>query len=392
MDAASEAFAGSDHVTFSGLRNDFIVRVGGHGSRNVRARSRPPPVAVRWLVSSVLLLGCEAEPSAPPAPSNTSDGLGAGVCGEEIAPSNGDPMAIRVLDFCPTPRDPLQPPAANAAGPCAPRIFGDCNALIQLGLSESWAERYVHDSGGPATVDLSLMRFVSPEGAFAAFTDRVLVMVDPEAPDVSAVDGVVNSVSRGASVHAVNGAHLFELHYTDPWQPNDVERTVGRDVLGEFARTLKARLPGGAELPRTVELLPTADRLPWGVRVSYRHAFGLEGAGPAAVGYYARGHQRYRIFVAQYRDEASARDVLRSIRRSGQGHRLEDFPFDCFELSGSAGFGDAASLWLVGKNGARVVAVGSEPPKPPGHQAKHQPSWLSRPEKLQLLRAVFNRR
>ncbi len=345
--------------------------------------------------TAVPLWGCD-EGATKPAPTTAEvpSTVGSGAC-RGAAAQRPEPLEVVVGDFCPGETSGEAPGAVTTnafAAACVPAFRDTCDELSKLGLSRSWTRRYVHDSGGPASVEANLARFASPDGAFAAFTNRILLTVDPYAPDVRSVPGLEHAVAMGASTYAVVGSDLIELHYSDPWKTPEAERSEGLGVLSQFASALRARLPQDVLWPRTMELLPKEKRLPWGVRVSYRRAFGLEGAGPAALGYYSDGAIRYQLFVASTRDEASAADIFRSIRRTGDGRRLEDFPFDCFELSGSAGFGEPPGLWLVGKNGSRVAAVGSAPPQPPGHHTSAERNWLTRPEKLQLLRRVFNRR
>jgi hypothetical protein len=85
-------------------------------------------------------------------------------------------------------------------------------------------------------------------------------------------------------------------------------------ILPLLAKAITEKLPGNAEKPAPVRLLPEANMLPLGISFWPKDALGIKGLGPAAMGFYKDGEKRYRVLEAAPADEAAAKAMLKSVR------------------------------------------------------------------------------
>jgi hypothetical protein len=228
---------------------------------------------------------------------------------------------------------------------------------------------------------------------------------DPARARVTPLDAGAAAALDGEMAYVVRGEYLAQLSYANEAEAPAQRLTSAARVLPPLARALGARLPGQPVPPPAVARLPLEERLPLGVTYAVRDALGIDGLGPGAVGFYARGEQRYRIVSLRRRDEAAAGDVIATLRKVERATKIKDLgsPAVAFETTG----GDGASRveWVVMQAGAAVLGVGDEelvlgagagagagagegsPVAGPSRAAEERRK-LSRTEKVRLLRRL----
>ncbi len=342
-----------------------------------------------WAIASIA--GCE-RPEAPPAQQSEST-ASPRICDSPSRTEYGPPS--RIADLCVDPNtkvvdlDPISTQDFDQL--CSRRFASDCPEYVHWGLRRFVQLRFIAATGEPENLEVTLLRFATPEAAHALFTVRGLSRVEPGQRDVVAVSGSSRGLILGSSAMVYRGTDFVEMRYYNRQAAGKTEETLARQRLGEFAPRFVDALPGQPEPPRVFKLFPDDHRLSWGLRSSYRTAFGVAEVGPSTIGYYRDGKRAYSIFAASYPDDAAASDVYRALRRLPGRHVLEDVPFDAFEVSAAFGTQDVPSLWLVGKNGGRVAAVGSRRP-PPKKVPRAEVDWIERDAKMRLMRQLFARR
>jgi hypothetical protein len=155
-------------------------------------------------------------------------------------------------------------------------------------------------------------------------------------------------------------AELAEITYNDAEATAEQVAQKGNALLPALATALGEKLPGSSELPASVKLLPTDDRLPMGIRYEMSEALG-KAASPGAIGYYQQGDKRWRVVVFAARDEAHAAKLLREVSTNA----VDKEPLAPAQKLGRGSarlvVGATKSEWLAGENGVSVVGVGDEP-------------------------------
>jgi len=231
---------------------------------------------------------------------------------------------------------------------------GECAVYQKLGVKRVVEARYVDGGGSSATINVILSRFASPEQALAMFTKRALGGGDPAHPDTPKPLAAGGLAALGiGNAYLWRGAELAEITYNDGDASAEQIAAKGSALLPPLAKELAAKMPGATDLPAAVKLLPEAARLPLGLSYEPTDAL-VPGAGAGAFGYYQEGDKRWRVLAMAERDEAQAKDVLKTIAAGGVEEK---------------GIGDAAvrvlagarkTEWIVGRKGARIVGVGDE--------------------------------
>ncbi len=154
----------------------------------------------------------------------------------------------------------------------------------------------------------------------------------------------------------VRGPYVAELTLDDPKADQAALTRVANATLPGLVGALASHIDG-VEAPRAVELLPTSERLPMGVRYIEADILGVKSAGDGAYGYHKtpKGF-RYRSLVASRATNDAAEKTFESLTRGG---------------TLLAGTGDAAATvdfaqggakaeWIVARKGAFVVGLGDE--------------------------------
>lgn len=354
-------------------------------------------VALACLLVRVVA-ACEQAPSsggggvAPPAAGEPVLGLcrgGGGVVDDEISAG----FFPRVVGkYCLDPNGQARNYGKSARGTLeegCDQHLGQCELYRSYGLERLVSVRYADGAGTTASVLVMVSTFATTEGAFGFYTGRVVAGADPSGTQLVEVPASGQAVVGVNSAVLWSGSHVAELNYADPAQAPEQLRASANAALTQLVASMN--LPGGADKPAAVLSLPVESRLPLGVEFVRADALGVSGAGAAAIGYYAQGGRRWRVLVIQRGDEDSARDVIKTLRRSPSLLPLKDAPDGVFSLFTRTSDSAPRVDWIVGARGASVVAIGDEEyvlATAPNAEERARVS-LSYTEKLALLQSIL---
>jgi len=246
---------------------------------------------------------------------------------------------------------------------CTELLDGECEVYKNYGLKRVVTLRYVDGAGSPGSVNVTVSRFASAEGAFAFFTKRVIADGDP-------IDGTPKELAAGAEgalgtgiAYVWRGELVAELSYTNELQTPDQLKATSAEVLPELARQIGDHLPGDVNPLPAVRLLPTLRLLPMGIGYAHRDVLGVAGLGSGAIGYYQDGSERFRVVGLARADEDSAKDVLGTLKKLPGAKVQKDLGFDAVSFTTREADGAPQAEWLAGRSGSNVIIVGDEPLK-----------------------------
>ena len=350
--------------------------------------------------SVLLLSACKSDSSgrAHPPPAITAK---AGACeGAQDAPR--DPIGKSMLParsgaMCLDPQGSDKAFGEDAERPfdraCDELLDGECEVYRSFGAVRVLESRYVDDAGSPATLVVHLSKFATAEGAFAMFTSRVVGDGDP-ASDVT--PRALTAPFAGAlgvnNAYVVRGPYLAEIVFTDETAGStDALRVRAAPHVEPLAREIGAKLPGDPAPPPAVAALPSASRLPLGVRYFTKDVLGVAGVGPGAIGYYRDEGKRYRVVAILRPDADQAKDLLATFAER-QGATREKAPHDGMVRFVLQAPGDLPSEWVLGRARGVVLGVGDEVRVLARTMTSDERSklLLSRQEKMEKLKGMLS--
>ena len=324
------------------------------------------PLAVALAMGTV---GCSDDPPPrrdPPPPSAASK---PGAC-SRAADVQRDPLARSLLpgragDFCLDPQGGERAYGEEADRPferaCDELLDGECEVYRSFGALRTVEARYIDDAGTPASVVVHLTKFNTSEGAYAMFTLRVVGDGDPAGDSAPRqIDAPFAGAAGVNNAYVVRGPHLAEIVFTDETAGSVAAlRSAAERHVVPLAKEIGAKLPGDVTPPPAAAALPSAARLPLGVRYHTRDMFGIAGAGPGAVGYYREGDRRYRAVVLLRPDGDQAKDLLATFARQ-TGASREKAPYDGFVRLVIQPPGELPAEWVLGRARGLVLGLGDE--------------------------------
>jgi hypothetical protein len=209
-------------------------------------------------------------------------------------------------------------------------------------------------------VEINLSTFSSEEGAYGFFTKRVIADSDPVDLSLRPLAAGAAAVSGGGTAYVLRGKHVAELTYVNVNEtPDELTKSSAR-ILPPIASALGDKLPGARELPRAAALLPEAERLPLGVSYQVRDALAVKGAGSAAIGFYHRGNQRWRVLSIERLDQDSAKDVIATFIKTPGYSKIKDEPLGAFRLLRQGEDEGPKVEWLIARDDNWIWGVGDE--------------------------------
>jgi hypothetical protein len=277
---------------------------------------------------------------------------------------------------------------------CTTAFDGECVLYTQFGLDRLVVLRYVDGTGAPNSVEVNLSRFSTTDGAYAMFTKRVVADGDPAAATVKpAAFGAVGATSS-SNAYVWRGAYLVELTFVteDTKMTPDEMAKQNQLATGAIAAEIGAKLPGPTDLPPAAAALPTAGRVPLGIAFQPslpKAMLGVNGVGPAAVGYYKDGEKRWRDIAILRASADGAKEAFRAFKLTPGSLPLKGLGDEALQIVVQEAPDRAKAEYVVVRRGTLVAAVGDEElvldPGTPSD--KLAPLKLTRDEKIAKLGA-----
>lgn len=347
--------------------------------------------------------GCEsrgshgAPPPPPPPVSPSAVAARADVCnsgGGQDTDAVSAPFVPRIAGgYCLDPQG--EPKTYGDRGKfsmdevCTTAFDGECDVYKRFGLDRLVLLRYVDGTGAPNSVELSLSRFTTVDGAYAMFTKRVVADSDPVRASVKPLATGGAAAIGSSNAYVWHGAYLAELTYIseDPRMTPAMISAANASSTAVVAREIAAKLPGAVDLPASAAALPTASRIPLGIAYYPKDALGIAGIGPTAVGYYKDGDKRWRSVALVRADVDGAKEAMRAFKLKGGGASVKGVGDDAVVAMIQEASDGPRTPYVIGRKGSLVVAIGDEEfAKGPEPGSDAQPAAkLSKDEKIAKL-------
>lgn len=299
----------------------------------------------------------------------------------------------KVSDYCIDPNSETRAYGKNAPGTldqvCTELFDGECEVYRMFGLERVVTVRYADGKGTTSSVNVVLSRFESVRGAYGFYTKRVVADADPV--DTKTKPLAVGGVGALASTIAYvwRGLYVAELSYVNDSESPDALRQSAAAILPELAKSIGDAVTGDTQLPDTASLLPSTDRIPMGIVYEPRDVLGIQGVGPGAYGFYAADGRRYRLAILERSDEASAQDVMKTLKKI-PGASESKAGLSVISLPWHGSSEATKTEWLFARQGKVIVGIGDEElvlAQLTPAQAKSK--CLPREQKLERLKAVL---
>jgi hypothetical protein len=335
--------------------------------------TRAPPLAL--ICALGLVLSCKRTddvrngPPPPPPPSASTSAHG-DVCadggGLDTDTISASLIARVVGGYCLDPQS--EPKSYGDQGKlsmdevCTTAFDGECEVYKRFGLDRVVVLRYVDGSGAPNSVEVNLSRFVTPEGAYAMFTKRVVADGDPARASVKPFEAGAGAAESSSNAYVWRGPYLAELTFvTEDTKITPEGMALENDrSTGPIAREIGERLPGPLSPPVAAATLPVALRIPLGVAFYPKDALGLTAIGPLAVGYYKDGEKRWRDVAIVRSDVDAAKDAFRAFKLRPQSASEKGLADEAVAVTLQEAPDRAKAEYIVARKGALVLAVGDE--------------------------------
>ncbi|MGA2448665.1 MAG: DUF6599 family protein [Polyangiaceae bacterium] len=245
---------------------------------------------------------------------------------------------------------------------CTTAFDGECDVYKRFGLDRLVLLRYVDGSGAPNSVELSLSRFATVDGAYSMFTKRVVADADPAQASVKPLTAGGAAALGSSNAYVWRGVYLAELTFVseDPkMTPAMIAAANGRSTA-LIAREIGSKLPGPLDLPASAAALPTASRIALGVAYHPKDALGISGIGPVAVGYYREGDKRWRCVALVRSDVEGAKEAMRAFKLKGGGASIKGVGDDAVFAMLQDASERSRTAYVIARKGTLVAAIGDE--------------------------------
>src|SRR5690606_8444543 len=237
---------------------------------------------------------------------------------------------------------------------------GECEIYKRFDGKQVREVHYVDGAGSGATIDVYLSKFSSGDNAYAMSTKRVVGDGDPPHPDTPRPIAGGGAAALGiGNAYVWRGPFLAEITFNDSKASAEQIQKRADKVLPPLVSALGGKLPGDVELPDAARSLPRDKQIPLGVRYLVKDVLGVEGLGPAALGYYADGEQRWRVLGMVHPDAAQAKDALASFGKLAGATKEKDLGDAAWRIMVEDG--GAQTEWIIARKGSQLFGVGDEP-------------------------------
>ena len=268
---------------------------------------------------------------------------------------------------------------------------GECEIYNGYGVRRVVQAHYVDGGGTAATIDVTMSRFGTSEGAYAMFTGRVVGDGDPaDAATPKPTPGGGSAALGLGNAYLWRGLYLVELTYNNQDAAEAAIKSVGEKLLPPLVREMGDKLPGETALPPAAAALPKEGLIPLGIRYITKDLLGKTGSGAGAFGYYRDGDKRYRVAVIARGDADQAKDVLSTlakVRGAAKEKGIADGAVRFMHKEGEA----PPAEWVFARSGKLVLGVGDEPRtlKATMSADEHAKVTLTKDEKIARLKKSF---
>lgn len=238
---------------------------------------------------------------------------------------------------------------------------GECEIYKGFNVRRVVEARYVDGKGSPATIDIYLSKFATSEAAYGMFTKRVVGENDPAGEDTpKAIEGGGAAALGLGNAYLWRGAYLAEITYNDEAANEPAIKAAGEKLLPPLVKQMGDKLPGEAQLPGPVLLLPKEGMVPLGMRYVTKDVLGVDGVGGGAFGYYKEGDDRWRVASIARADAEQAKDVLASFAKVAGATKEKNVGEGAVRLTVKEAEG-VPTEWLFARSGKNVIGIGDEP-------------------------------
>jgi hypothetical protein len=320
-------------------------------------------VVVACKAASPTSAPASAAPSAVKAPKPDACATGGGTLDD---PARGEFFPRAAGGLCLDPHADSRSFGEGAKSPlgaACEALEGDCASYARFGLRRVLVVPYVSSADARARVTVTLLELASPEAAYALLAGRILGDSPDDFSAWTRLDPNGTVVRSGASVMVWRASHVALLDYADETSAPARSAERGGAALEALARALHERLPGKAELPASVALLPRREGGPVAIRFTHDDAFGIGGLGSGAIARYDAGGKSAPIAVLARQDDDSAKDVLRTLRRIPGSRTPKGAPYESVFVSIREADGVPRVEWLFGRRRNVVLGIGRAPEK-----------------------------
>ena len=239
-------------------------------------------------------------------------------------------------------------------------LAADCAKLDALGLRRVLRVPYIASMGKRGRVVVTLLRFESPESAYAHFTSRLAEAAEAGKPVFSAVTLPGAAVSGDNLLLAWKAEQFVELRFSDDALAPEQVITKSGSLLPPLARAIVDRLPGEATLPIAARLLPEAGRKPLSVRYDRFNLAELPGVGQGARALYSDVGETYEVALLVRTDFDAAEDVLETLRKLPGARVHKNAPYRATRVVQVDEKTGRRVAWIFGQRNDVVAGVGAE--------------------------------
>jgi hypothetical protein len=330
------------------------------------------------LVSLVpLSIGCDkggdhTGGGAPPPPPPSASGSHADVCanggGQDTDPVSAPLVPRAAGGYCLDPQSEPRTYGDKAKlsmdEVCTTAFDGECEVYKRFGLDRVVVLRYVDGSGAPNSVEVSLSRFTTADGAYAMLTKRVVADGDPARATVKPfAAGAVGAIGS-SNAYVWRGQYLAELTFVsdDTKITKQAMARANEQASGAIGKEIGTKLPGSTDLPPAAAALPADGRIALGIAYYPKDALGLTGIGPVAVGYYADsdGKKRWREVAIVRPDAEGAKEVFRAFKLKAGSLPAKGAGDEAVQVTVQEAPDRAKAEYFVARKGTLVAGAGDE--------------------------------
>jgi hypothetical protein len=243
---------------------------------------------------------------------------------------------------------------------------GGCKEYQNHNVKRTVVVDYVDGKGSPGTVTVILSQFENANYAFTMFARRVTSNEDPVRDDMPKPLEIGGLAALGTGkLYAWKGPYLIELDYVNTDESGDAKklRASGEKILPALAKSMVAKLPGSANPPENLSVLPKDSQIPLGFGFWLKDSLNVKGTGDAALAYYKKGDKRYRMLAMVRKDNDQAKDILKTfgdVKGAKKLKNIADGAVRLMLLEEKDNKDGPKAEWVLARQGRHIIGVGDD--------------------------------